>query len=338
MNTTRKVSIIVPVYNTELYIRDCLNSIQQQTWTDLEIIVVNDGSTDNSLSVIQDIATNDSRIIIIDNPHKGTSAARNAGLKIATGTHLTFVDSDDMIIPSYIEQMLSAIGDCDICFCGHKVWNQKSNTYVSVKGINAGYEGTDIYDHIPDYHYLIAGIGWRLYRLDTIKNNNILFDEDLFYTEDTLFFYNLLLHTHSIRCIKNTGYIIRRQNPQSITAQYILDIKQESNIIKQFKDLAYQSKNKTFRKEMQYRQIQELNWAVRKIYYHKIGYQKANRIFLSLTKHFITRNNLILLNMNMTVPSEKITVISQFIRSFLPSYLYNRFRHIISGEKYYRGI
>jgi glycosyltransferase involved in cell wall biosynthesis len=99
-----KVSIVIPVYNVEKYLRQCLDSVVNQTLKDIEIICVNDGSTDNSLQILEEYANKDDRIKIINKDNGGLSSARNAGLEIATGVYIGFVDSDDYIeIETYNE-------------------------------------------------------------------------------------------------------------------------------------------------------------------------------------------------------------------------------------------
>lgn len=93
-----KISVIVPVYNMEKYISECLDSVLQQTLTDIEVIVINDGSTDASLKIIQEYQKNDNRIIIINKENAGVGAARNDGIKVATGEFLAFMDPDDMYV------------------------------------------------------------------------------------------------------------------------------------------------------------------------------------------------------------------------------------------------
>ena len=92
-----KISVIIPVYNVENYLEESLDSIINQTFTDLEIICVNDGSTDNSPSILNNYANKDSRINIINQENKGLSAARNSGLDVATGDYIYFFDSDDIL-------------------------------------------------------------------------------------------------------------------------------------------------------------------------------------------------------------------------------------------------
>lgn len=100
-----KVSIIIPVYNVEKYLEDCIKSISDQTLDDIEIICVNDGSKDSSLEILNKLAENDGRIIVIDQKNAGAGAARNTGIARATGKYLGFVDSDDLIYPTMYEEM-----------------------------------------------------------------------------------------------------------------------------------------------------------------------------------------------------------------------------------------
>jgi len=109
MKTTTKVSIIVPVYNVELYLEECLYSIINQTFEDIEIILINDGSTDHSLEIMEKFAKKDNRIKIISQKNKGVSEARNAGILIASGDYILFVDSDDVILTNTIEILYNKI-------------------------------------------------------------------------------------------------------------------------------------------------------------------------------------------------------------------------------------
>ncbi len=110
------VSIIIPIYNTEKYIYECLNSLINQSYSHIEIIVVDDGSTDNSLCLLKELSDKDNRLKVFSQPNQGVSAARNLALSKATGTYVMFVDADDWIDPHTIEKCLQAIGDADVCF------------------------------------------------------------------------------------------------------------------------------------------------------------------------------------------------------------------------------
>ncbi len=103
------ISVIIPVYNTGKYLIKCVNSILEQTYKELQIILINDGSEDNSLSIMKEFKRQDSRILIIDRPHEGVSAARNAGLKAVTGEYVSFIDSDDWIEPDMYQTLLDIL-------------------------------------------------------------------------------------------------------------------------------------------------------------------------------------------------------------------------------------
>lgn len=117
-----KISIIVPIYNTAKYLPTCLNSILNQTYQNLEIILVDDGSTDNSSKIIKEYAKKDQRIKVIHQKNAGLSSARNAGLETATGDYVTFVDSDDEIDLKMIKKMMGAISSskADVAVCSFK--------------------------------------------------------------------------------------------------------------------------------------------------------------------------------------------------------------------------
>lgn len=115
-----KISVIVPVYNTEKYLSRCIESILVQTYTDFELILINDGSPDNCAQIIEEYAQKDSRIITIHQHNQGLSAARNAGIDIAKGKYITFIDSDDYVYSEYLEQLVSVAerNNADISICG----------------------------------------------------------------------------------------------------------------------------------------------------------------------------------------------------------------------------
>lgn len=114
-----KISIIVPVYNVEKYLAECVDSITKQTYQNLEVILVNDGSTDRSGAICDQFAQIDNRIIVIHQKNQGISASRNAGLQIATGDYIGFVDSDDVIHPQMYQWLIQAMKgtDTDVTIC-----------------------------------------------------------------------------------------------------------------------------------------------------------------------------------------------------------------------------
>lgn len=174
------VSIIVPVYNSQKTIKKCLESILNQTYKNIEVILVNDGGSDDSEKII--LSYNDERIVYINNEHGGVSRARNTGIVRAKGKYIQFVDSDDHIEPIMVEKMLatSLKYDADIVVCNY--------THPSIKNY-LGNKIVDLtnYDELLGYYQTtFAGVvPWnKLYKRDVIKT---LYDEEVGFCEDDLF-------------------------------------------------------------------------------------------------------------------------------------------------------
>ena len=122
------ISVIVPVYNTEPYLRECLDSISNQTLKDIEIICVDDGSSDNSIKILKEYEEKDNRFTILTQNHLKAGVARNNGIKIAKGEYLCFLDSDDFFDLNMLEEMYNQgkEDNSDIVVCGYKIFNQKT--------------------------------------------------------------------------------------------------------------------------------------------------------------------------------------------------------------------
>ena len=180
------ISIIVPIYNAEQYLPTCLQSLLSQTITDLELILVDDGSTDNSLSIAQQMAKQDKRITLLTQPHAGQSAARNLGLQHAKGEYIAFVDADDQLAQDWCEQHLAAIKGVD---------------YVQSEN--------------PRNRFQYTVVWGRLYRREAIEN--LRFEEGKIY-EDVLFSVDLWLSDATCRKIAYKGYYYT-VNPRSTTSR-----------------------------------------------------------------------------------------------------------------------
>lgn len=141
MNDQKLISVIVPVYNVEEYLEECVNSILNQTYSNLEIILVNDGSTDNCIDICNKYKDIDKRVIVINKDNGGLSDARNVGLKKATGAYIAFVDSDDFIEQDMYELLYNEIhlNNADISGCDYYIYNKntiaKSDTITQEKCI-----------------------------------------------------------------------------------------------------------------------------------------------------------------------------------------------------------
>lgn len=195
-----KISIIVPIYNSEKYLKECLDSLVNQTFKDIEIICVNDGSTDNSLEIVKHFAEKDFRIKVINQENKGQSAARNAGLKIASGEWITFIDSDDYIDLNTYERVLTVSNVDVICF-GIEVYGdnlyaarQADNEYYKIKYKNLVHLNNKIRLNTD------VSVCDKLFRKEIIDNYNINFPEGMHF-EDAEFYWKYIL------CCKTANYI-----------------------------------------------------------------------------------------------------------------------------------
>ena len=140
-----KVSIIVPIYNGEKYIEECIKSIQKQTFSNFEILLINDGSTDKSKNICEEISNNDKRVRFINQENRGVSKARNKGIELAKGEYITFIDCDDFIDSNYIEELYNSciINKVKMSICGIRIRNIDRNT-VELKQIEeAKYKSID---------------------------------------------------------------------------------------------------------------------------------------------------------------------------------------------------
>jgi glycosyltransferase involved in cell wall biosynthesis len=180
------VSIIVPIYNSEKYLHACLDSIVSQTYKNIEIILIDDGSTDSSSQICDEYKNNDSRIIVKHNQNRGVSYSRNCGINISTGERILFIDSDDTVEISYVETLMEPLKDCDydLVMCNMKqvYKNKKVNVKVENKKITG--------DFFTDYYELRALVPFpflKLYKSDIIKKHRIYFPEEVCFSEDQIF-------------------------------------------------------------------------------------------------------------------------------------------------------
>lgn len=203
------VSIIVPVYNAEDNIKRCLESLINQTYENIEIITVNDGSKDNSLQIIQDIALSDNRIKVFDKSNGGVSSARNLGIKNAGGKYLMFVDADDLITSDAVENCINSVSDFDaVQFLMNSVYSDGSvGLYTNIyNDYNDGELDLNKVINLLLSGQVSCGSCTYLYKTDIIKNKNLLFDEELDYGEDFLFVLNYMLNIDSITLIAKPLY------------------------------------------------------------------------------------------------------------------------------------
>lgn len=191
-----KISIIIPVFNTKRYLKECFDSVKKQTYTNLEILFVNDGSTDGSLEIIKSFEKEDKRVVVINQENKGLSAARNAGVKKSTGKYLMFLDSDDFLAEDavlYLYGMIDEKQDTCISVCSHIEYYDKKKQ----KDFNSGGHKDKILSIEKGLNYMLNEKGFnlqstaKLYRRDLF--DGVLFPEGMLH-EDVGTTYKLFLN------------------------------------------------------------------------------------------------------------------------------------------------
>ena len=217
-----RFSIIIPVYNVRQYLRECLDSVLAQTCSDWEAICVNDGSTDDSLAILQEYAAKDDRFRIIDQPNGGLSAARNSGIKAAEGEYIFLLDSDDWIVPDALERLDKHLDGQDLlCFAGRK-YMEADQTYREPDKLQpATYTSGMAYYNANalvhrDFPFVCTVL--RVYRCAYLQASGLLFQEGLFH-EDNLFTPKACYYAKRVTVIPDCLYIYRIR-PESIMTTF----------------------------------------------------------------------------------------------------------------------
>lgn len=197
------LSIIVPVYNNACYVQETLLSVLEQTYRDMEVLVIDDGSTDNSLVICQNIAAQDGRVRIIHKENGGVSSARNRGLEAAQGRYIAFVDGDDCIDAKMYEVMIDVLEREKVDFVNCRVIKECS--YEAIPYEVGTVEVSDLpLNYMAEKGCFIDNIWNKVYRREFI--GDIRFNENLAYSEDKLFVTELFLKARSIALVSNVFY------------------------------------------------------------------------------------------------------------------------------------
>lgn len=247
------VSIIVPIYNVEPYLKKCIDSIINQTLKDIEIILVNDGSTDNCGQIIDEYAKKDKRIIAINKENGGQSSARNMGLDIAKGKYVGFVDSDDSIDSEMYGLLYNGIEEsrADVCVCGRQAYSEDGELVnkIEIQDELIYFNNNVVEDYIVDrLFYKHTVVVWnKLYKKEIIDKNNIRF-EDVSYvgSEDALFNFQVLCHGKKIKSVNKICYTqLSRDESTANTYKYGY-MSRTANMIKCMKDYSYKTSKAEF--------------------------------------------------------------------------------------------
>lgn len=212
------VSVIVPIYNVEQYLEECFESIKNQSYENIEIILVDDGATDSSGKIADRLAKNHKKTQVIHKKNGGLSDARNAGMKIAKGEYITFVDSDDMISVDFIDTLLNlAVSTgADIA---------QGNNSRKIEGLSKGSKqtatltGNDAFVALMKYKTISPTAWGKLYKASLFRDNAIEFPVGRIH-EDTAVLYKLIYLAANVSCINTVLYFYRMNDNSIMTASY----------------------------------------------------------------------------------------------------------------------
>ena len=213
-----KVSIIVPVYKSEKYLKACLDSILAQSYSNIEVVIIDDGSPDGCPEICNAYLTTDKRCVVVHKKNGGVSSARNEGLKKATGDYIVFVDSDDTLPSDSIERLYKAIADSHSQYAAGAISNGKK-TYPCFNST------IDFNNEAPDLlQYLTAAGSYspyaKIFITSIIQENNLYYNENLKCAEDALFIRQYLKYCRRIRLIPETVYYYNTQNTNSLSKKF----------------------------------------------------------------------------------------------------------------------
>ncbi|MGM9994047.1 MAG: glycosyltransferase family 2 protein [Candidatus Avigastranaerophilus sp.] len=220
-----EISVIIPVYNVEKYLRQCLDSVLNQTFSNIEIICVNDGTKDNSGKILEEYKRKDSRIKIVNKQNGGLSSARNAGMKIAEGEFISFIDSDDWVDCTMLEKLYNSMVslDTDISICAVHQFDEKtqkiddSNPYYTLGYFDETFDNKVFsYKDVRPFIMDVCVMAWnKLYRRSLIDRCNAQFPDGKIF-EDGPFFFSIFFKTNRVSIVRDFLYFYRVNREGSI--------------------------------------------------------------------------------------------------------------------------
>lgn len=329
MKREELVSIVVPVYNVEKYLEKCLNSIINQTYKNLEIICIDDGSPDRSIDILNKFAKKDNRIRIISQQNKGLSGARNSGIDNAKGKYIVFVDSDDWLELKLVEKCIKKIKKADILVFGnynhYPDKEEKKNNFLENEKFD---NGLDYF--IKSYeNKLRFGNCWnKFYRKDIIEKNNIYFEEGRLY-EDLLFVFKYMYYSKNIKVESEAlyHYVVKRK--ESITFKLNPnDLQDVLFTINELEKFFKEKRKEDFLERIEYKEylykwiyecclskylknkdirLKEIKKVLKKL--------KSNKVYLDYTKEILKKSKKIKYKiLSLLILSETIVILNLFLK------------------------
>lgn len=237
-----KFSLIIPAYNVEKYIKKCLDSVLNQTYNDYEIIIINDGSTDNTSKLLESYKSS-KKIKIINQENKGLSNARNTGVSNAKGDYILFIDSDDFIEKELLEILNKTIKDEDLIRFQIRILDEtnkiikeyKEETFNNLNGIEA-------FNKLSKYNLVELAVCYA-YKKDTFLKNNYKFEEKTYHEDFGLIPY-IIISSKKVTSINYIGYnYLQRKNSIMNNTDYEKEIKKSNDVLKHYKNLIKWAQN-----------------------------------------------------------------------------------------------
>ena len=259
----KKISLIVPVYNSITTLERCLKSMINQKYKDIEIILINDGSEDNSLQIIKEYAKRDSRIVIINQNNRGVSTARNVGIEKSTGEYIIFIDSDDYLEENSVDGLINILknDNADLYIMPYYKEEKGKKEFINYSFLkNKTYDTKEkICRIIPNFignvdkegnriQNIMGSIWSKVFKSDIIKRYNIRMNEKIEITEDLNFLIEYMIHCDKIKIMNYYFYNYVIENNKSITKKYKANLYNElelslNNIVKILKENSIFFKN-----------------------------------------------------------------------------------------------
>ena len=220
-----KYSVIVPVYNAQSTLERCLDSLVKQKRSDVEVLVINDGSQDGSSKICRSFAEKFPCIKLFEKANGGVSSARNLGLDNMHGEYVLFVDSDDYVGTDYFStlDLLLSDGDPELAMFGVRYFGRRDYSPELAKGAWRGEQATDILCSWV-HSSLFFSLWSKVFRSDIIEKYGIRFDETLSISEDVVFIFSYAVHAVQVACSADTLYFVNEENGQSLSRKPIDDL------------------------------------------------------------------------------------------------------------------
>lgn len=222
---TPEISVIAPVYNVEKYLRECIDSMIAQTFTNWEFLLIDDGSPDNSGAICDEYAAKDPRIRVIHKPNEGVSRARNTGLRAATGRYIMFLDSDDWIEKDMLHDLYTHAVEADADCATSGIWyfyedGRANQVYLPPEGSFDAQHDFNEWFTAFDENFIFCSQWNKLYRKSLLEEHNIFQEERFCILEDCTFIMDVITHCRKIVCLNKAYYHYRHTANFSLMKKY----------------------------------------------------------------------------------------------------------------------